>query len=65
MTGQELIDWIKQHNAENTVVEVAYRDEGGLYYGTDKNIDPLIVGEKCFVCVPWSGRVRKIDSVSD
>lgn len=44
MTGQELIDWIKHHNAENAVVEVAYRDEGGLYYGTDKAIDPLIVG---------------------
>ena len=45
MTGQELIDWIKRHNAENAVVEVAFRDEGGLYYGTDKNIEPLIVGE--------------------
>lgn len=44
MTGQQLIDWIKQHHAENAVVEVSYRDEGGLYYGTDKDIDPLIVG---------------------
>jgi hypothetical protein len=44
MTGQELIDWIKQHHAENAVVEVAYRDEGGPYYGTDEYINPLIVG---------------------
>lgn len=44
MTGQQLIDWIKQHHAENAVVEVAYRDEGGMYYGTDNAIDPLIVG---------------------
>ena len=45
MTGQELIDWIKTNHAENAIVEVAYRDDGGFYYGTDKNIDPLIVGK--------------------
>ncbi len=45
MSGQELINWIKLHNAEDAVVEVAYRDDGGLYYGTDKNIDPFIVDE--------------------
>ena len=43
MTGQQLIDWIKKHHAEDAVVEVAYRDEGGLYWGTDKDVDPLIV----------------------
>ena len=45
MTAQQLIDWIKKHHAEDAVVEVAYRDEGGLYHGTDMTIDPLIVGE--------------------
>ena len=44
MTAQQLIDWIKKHHAEDAVVEVAYRDEGGLYHGTDMDIDPLIVG---------------------
>ena len=50
MTGQELIDWIKSHHAENTVVEIAYRDDGGLYYGTDKDIKPIIVGKNETLC---------------
>ena len=45
MTGQELIDWIKTNHAENAIVEVAYRDNGGSYNGTDKDIDPLILGK--------------------
>ena len=45
MTGQELINWIKDHKAEDIAVEVAYRDDGGCYYGTDKDIRPLIVGK--------------------
>ena len=43
MTGQELIEWIKAKKAENAQVEVAYRDEGGLYYGTDKETSPILL----------------------
>lgn len=53
MTGQQLIDWIKQHHAENAVVEVAYRDDGGMHYGTDKKIDPIIIGKN--VDLPFVG----------
>ena len=43
MTGKELIDWIIEHKAENAIVKVVYRDDGGLYYGTDDDIHPFIV----------------------
>ena len=45
MTGKELIKWIIDHKAEDVIVEVAYRDEGGLYFGTDAEIAPIIVGK--------------------
>ena len=38
MTGKDLIKWIEEHNAQDLVFEVQYRDEGGDYYGTDKKI---------------------------
>ena len=51
VTGQELIDWIKHNHAEDAIVEVAFRDDGGMYYGTDKDVSPLIVGEN--VTLPY------------
>ena len=36
MTGKELIQWIEEHNAQDLIFEVQYRDEGGNYYGTDE-----------------------------
>ena len=33
MTGSELIEWIKEHHAEQMKAIVQYRDEGGLYSG--------------------------------
>ena len=53
VTGRDLINWIKKYHAEDAIVEVAYRDEGGLYYGTDKKIEPLIVGGG--VCMDYIG----------
>ena len=41
MTGQELIDWIKENQAEGMEIRVQYRDEGGCYMGTD-DPDPVI-----------------------
>lgn len=40
MKGQELIDWIKAHHAEEMMVVVQYRDSGGIYPGFDKEITP-------------------------
>lgn len=38
MTGKELIKWIEEHDAQELIFEVQYRDDGGDYYGTDKNL---------------------------
>ena len=38
MTGQELIAWIIEHNAENKTFVVQFRDEGGDYAGTDTEL---------------------------
>ncbi len=42
MTGQELIDWIKEHHAEEKKVVVQYRDSGGIYPGFDEEIVPCV-----------------------
>ena len=42
MTGQELIDWIKQYHAEEMNVVVQYRDSGGIYPGFDEEIVPCV-----------------------
>jgi hypothetical protein len=46
MTGQELIDWIKENRAEKMQVVVQYRDSGGMYPGWDEEIFPE-VNEPC------------------
>lgn len=33
MTGKELIEWIKENNAEDLECIIQYRDGGGLYNG--------------------------------
>lgn len=38
MTGRDLIKWILENKAEDTEFEVQYRDNGGDYHGTDKNL---------------------------
>lgn len=46
MTGNELINWIKKHNAEEMKIVVQYRDSGGIYPGFDEEI-VLCVNESC------------------
>lgn len=43
MTGRELINYIEKWELEDCKIEVQYRDDGGCYYGTDKEIEPTIV----------------------
>ena len=33
MTGKQLIEWIKDNHAEEMLVCIQYRDDGGIYYG--------------------------------
>ena len=42
MTIQELYDWAKEHNAVNYSIEIQYRDDGGAYYGRDKEVYTII-----------------------
>ena len=36
MTVQELYEYAKQHGVLDYEIRVQYRDDGGLYYGTDE-----------------------------
>lgn len=49
MTGKQLIEYIEKWKLEDCQIEVQYRDEGGLYFGTDSYIEPFICepGQKC------------------
>lgn len=42
MTIQELYDWAKENNAVNYSIEIQYRDDGGAYYGRDKEVYTII-----------------------
>lgn len=42
MTGQELIDWIKEHHAEEMKVVVLYREKPGGY-PVDDDVESKIV----------------------
>ena len=46
MTGQQLIDWIKDHNACDKPVVIQYRDDGGNYYGGEELVEPVLAGCK-------------------
>ncbi len=43
ITGRELIQWIRQNDAEDLPVAVQYRDGGGDYIGFGDIYDPEIV----------------------
>ena len=44
MTGAEFIKWIEDNHAEELPIEIQYQDDGGCYYGTEKEyIVPKIV----------------------
>ena len=43
MTGKELIEYIQKRGLEDHVIAIQYGDSGGYYYGTNEDIEPLIV----------------------
>lgn len=45
ITIQDLYDWAKDHNYLDYKLRIQYRDEGGDYFGNDKELY-LIVNEK-------------------
>lgn len=54
MTGEELIQWIKDNKAEHIYFRVQYRDDGGYYYGYDYDINPVIEKDMdcdCYVTI--------------
>ena len=42
MTGQKLIDWIRENHAEEMEVVVQYRDSGGIYPEIDEELEPEV-----------------------
>jgi hypothetical protein len=46
MTGQKLINWIVEHNAQDMQCVVQYRDGGGLYSGGDIPEFPILASYK-------------------
>ena len=40
MTGRELIEWIQTHHAEDLIVLVEHRDEGGTYGTAERLTEP-------------------------
>lgn len=42
MTIKELYEWAVDNHAEDLDLEVQYRDGGGIYYGTDSELTPII-----------------------
>ena len=41
MTGQDLINWIKENKAENLEVIIEHRDSGGTYHTAERLIKPV------------------------
>ena len=50
MTVQELYEYAKQHGVLDYEIRVQYRDDGGLYYGTDE-VESITIedGQKALV----------------
>lgn len=46
MTVKELYEWAKENDCLDCDIGVQYRDEGGLYYGIEYDIDPTIKWEQ-------------------
>lgn len=42
MTIRELYQWAIEHDAADYSIEVQYRDDGGTYYGRDKEVYTII-----------------------
>lgn len=42
MTIRELYQWAIEHDAADYSIEIQYRDDGGAYYGRDKEVYTII-----------------------
>lgn len=42
MTVKELYEWAKKHKCLDCAICMQYRDDGGLYYGRDYDIEPKV-----------------------
>lgn len=42
MTVKELYEWAKKHDCLDCDIGVQYRDDGGLYYGREYDLDPEV-----------------------
>lgn len=38
ITIQDLYNWAKEHNYLDYKIRIQYRDEGGTYFGSDKEV---------------------------
>lgn len=57
MTGQELINWIVEHNAQGLQCVVQYRDSGGSYNGGEMIDSPRTASFKG-TNIPYSNDVE-------
>jgi hypothetical protein len=57
MTGQELIDWIIEHGAQDMECIVQYRDSGGSYLGGETIEHPVMASFKG-TSIPYSNDVE-------
>lgn len=57
MTGQELINWIVEHNAQDMQCVVQYRDSGGSYFGGEMIDSPIMASFKG-TSIPYSNDVE-------
>ena len=61
MTGQDLINWIKEHNARNLIVIVEHRDSGGTYHTAEELESPSL----CLATNESYGVINKLDFNSE
>lgn len=63
MTLKELLEWAEKNGCLDCDVCVQYRDDGGLYYGEDFDIDPP-EWKKSMLKMSLYCRKEKIDETS-
>lgn len=49
MTPKDLYEWAVEHGVENCNIEIQYRDDGGLFYGTtDASFNEIEIENKSY-----------------
>lgn len=61
MKGQDLINWIKENNAENFMVIVEHRDSGGTYNTAENLESPCL----CLATNEFNGVINNLDFNSE